>query len=121
MIILQVSSRISSASEMWSNSGLAMAVVFTALTLLVLIFMLSGYLNTHAILKRGSKQSGEKIAVKDAAIPADEIAAIAMALRLYNEDYHDVESNVITIKQIKRSYSPWSSKSIRLLNSTYRK
>ncbi len=37
-------------------------------------------------------------------------AAISLALHLYLNDQHDVESNVITIKRIQKRYSPWSSK-----------
>ncbi len=33
-----------------------------------------------------------------------------MALHLYLDEIHDEESGVITIKQISRAYSPWSSK-----------
>ena len=40
-----------------------------------------------------------------------EIAAIGIALHLYlNDNIHDDESNVITIKRIQRRYSPWSYK-----------
>jgi uncharacterized membrane protein len=124
MILLDVSNKISPTIDMWANSGLAIVIVFTALTLLVCTFNLSGYLSKRATAHRSRKQSGisGKIAVRDASqIPANEIAAIAMALRMYSGDYHDTESNVITIKQLKRSYSPWNSKSIRLLGSIYQK
>lgn len=50
------------------------------------------------------------------AIPAGDIAAIAMALHMYYEEAHDTESNVITIKRIERRYSPWSSKIYGIIN-----
>lgn len=37
-------------------------------------------------------------------------AAIAMALYEMNGEVHDFENTVLTIKDIDRSYSPWSSK-----------
>jgi hypothetical protein len=37
-------------------------------------------------------------------------AAIATALYLYFDEQHDVESNIITIRKVSRTYSPWSSK-----------
>lgn len=37
-------------------------------------------------------------------------AAIAMALYLYFNEMHDEESDVITIKRVSKTYSPWSSK-----------
>jgi hypothetical protein len=33
-----------------------------------------------------------------------------MSVHLFFSEQHDEESNVITIKQIRRRYSPWSSK-----------
>ena len=50
---------------------------------------------------------------------ADEIAAIAMALSLYNDNYHDKESGIITIKNA--GCSEWNSKSVMLLSSAYRR
>lgn len=124
MVILDAS-KISPNADMWANSGLAVTVVFSALALLVCAFTLSAHISKRAMAKRNQKQaaaSGKTVAVKDASdIPANEIAAIALALRLCREDVHDNESNVITIKQLKRSYSPWNSKAIRLLNTAYRR
>ncbi len=37
-------------------------------------------------------------------------AAISMALHLYLQEAHDIESNIITITRTSRPYSPWSSK-----------
>ena len=37
-------------------------------------------------------------------------AAIAMAIHEITESEHDEENAVLTIKNIDRSYSPWSSK-----------
>lgn len=46
-----------------------------------------------------------------------EIAAIAMALHFYLNQSHDEESNIITIKNIEKRYSPWNSK-IHGMNNT---
>ncbi len=43
-------------------------------------------------------------------ISDEEIAAIAAALKLYRGAIHDKESEVLTILNIKRAYSPWNSK-----------
>ena len=37
-------------------------------------------------------------------------AAISMAMHLYFNELHDEESNVVTIKKVRKAYSPWSSK-----------
>lgn len=37
-------------------------------------------------------------------------AAIAMALHLYQNELHDHENTLLTIKKVSGNYSPWSSK-----------
>ena len=46
-----------------------------------------------------------------------EQAAIAMAMHLYF-DAHDEEPHVITIEEVERRYSPWSSKIYNMRNFT---
>jgi len=50
-------------------------------------------------------------------VPSGDIVAIAMALHMYYDEVHDMESNVITIKRIERRYSPWSSKIYGVINN----
>jgi hypothetical protein len=38
------------------------------------------------------------------------MAAVALALKMYQEEQHILESTVITINRASRVYSPWSSK-----------
>ncbi len=40
----------------------------------------------------------------------EEAAAIALAINMYRNDLHDMESLTITLKKVSRIYSPWSSK-----------
>ncbi|HAH22917.1 MAG TPA: hypothetical protein DCL77_04005 [Prolixibacteraceae bacterium] len=40
----------------------------------------------------------------------EEAAAIALAIHMYKREMHDMESLTITLKQVSRIYSPWSSK-----------
>lgn len=55
-----------------------------------------------------------------ATVPAESTgdinAAIAMALYLCLDEIHDEESNVITIRRVSRTYSPWSSKLYSMRN-----
>ncbi|MCF6358769.1 MAG: hypothetical protein L3J54_13285, partial [Draconibacterium sp.] len=37
-------------------------------------------------------------------------AAISLAIHLYFSELHDEESNIVTIKKVRKAYSPWSSK-----------
>jgi hypothetical protein len=61
------------------------------------------------LIKKPSTVSQKKISIGD-------LAAISVAIHLYFNEVHDVESNVITIKRIERRYSPWSSKIFGLNN-----
>ena len=98
-----------------------MGIVFACLALLYVFFHILGYVMSHkkAIKKAGKVQpikaavkTGEKIAetghktkiiltdgLKSGGIDKEiYIAVIAMALKQYEDDVHDIESNVITIK-----------------------
>lgn len=43
-------------------------------------------------------------------------AAIAAALYLYFNEMHDEESDIITVKRVSKTYSPWSSKLYSMRN-----
>jgi hypothetical protein len=93
---------------------IAMTVVFFALALLYLFFKNTSFfynIDVKGILcrKRKGKDCGEK-PVKVDEIPGEVGAAIAMALHLYQNQLHDNENTVLTIRKVSRTYSPWSSK-----------
>lgn len=46
----------------------------------------------------------------DYIIEGNVTAAISLALHLYFSELHDEESNIVTIKKVRKAYSPWSSK-----------
>ncbi|MDR0371613.1 MAG: OadG family protein [Prevotellaceae bacterium] len=103
--------RINSLNDVLVESGIAVAIVFLALALLVFAFVLTGKISIKASAKRMVKRGKTIEEAKDIThASADEIAAISMALHLFLDDVHDKESNVITIKRIERRYSPWNSK-----------
>lgn len=86
-------------------------IVFAALVLLVIVFTQIPkliYYNTRKKLKETTKQ--ENVSDDELHISGDVSAAISMALYMFFNEMHDEESNVITIKRVKKSYSPWSSK-----------
>lgn len=84
--------------------------VFLALVVLYTVFTyLSKTLNYKArrrLIRQGKFKAAEE---KQLFLQGDIAAAISMALYLYNELY-DEESNVITIRRVSKTYSPWSSK-----------
>ncbi|MFC2104853.1 OadG family protein [Bacteroidota bacterium] len=99
-----------------AGSGVTVAIVgwlivFAALVLLVIIFTQTPkliYYNTRKKLKQKNNQAG--VSDDDLHISGDVSAAISMALYLFFDEMHDEESNVITIKRVRKTYSPWSSK-----------
>ena len=48
-------------------------------------------------------------------IPNDVLAAIAMALYDIQDEVHDPESKVITIKRVSQPYLPWCDKAFGML------
>lgn len=93
---------------------IAMTVVFSALALLYSLFKRTSKLynlDVKGLLcrKRKGEDCGEKPAIADE-IPGEVGAAIAMALHLYQNQLHDNENTVLTIRKVSRTYSPWSSK-----------
>ena len=99
-----------------SGSGVTVAIVgwlivFAALVLLVIEFTQIPkliYFNTRKKLKEKTKQA--TVSDDDLHIAGDVSAAISTALYLFFDEMHDEESNVITIKRVRKIYSPWSSK-----------
>lgn len=84
--------------------------VFLALVVLFTVFTyLSKSLNYRARVKLRREGRYKAAEEKQLFIGGDVSAAISMALYLCNE-LHDKESNVITIKRVSKTYSPWSSK-----------
>ncbi len=109
--------RITSWSELLIGSAIGISVVFIALCILVLLFDMQQKIMLRQTRKKLVKEGKKEEDIKDIRdIPANEIAAISMALHLFMNDIHDEESNVITIKRIERRYSPWSSKIYGLNN-----
>ncbi len=76
-------------------------LVVVILLLLVEIMKLFGMIFTY---KRN------KTPITEQELRVEEIAAITTALALYTHELHDHETEVLTIQQIKRIYSPWNSK-----------
>ncbi|MCD7936119.1 MAG: lamin tail domain-containing protein [Tannerellaceae bacterium] len=88
----------------------AMFVVFSALVLLYVIFKSIGIAAIKASKRNVKKTGDDKVSTKTSAYTGEIIAAISAALHEFNEDAHDIEDTVLTIKKVTRSYSPWSSK-----------
>lgn len=87
---------------------IAMSVVFFALALLYIIYKNTG----RFFVKKatGVKKSAEPEKIGGQELSGEVNAAIAMALSLYENEMHDYENTVLTIRKVSKTYSPWSSK-----------
>ncbi|MBZ0242372.1 MAG: OadG family protein [Bacteroidales bacterium] len=94
------------------------SIVFSALVVLFFVFsQISKLLNLQLKLKlRRQGKLDEATEEKGlSTIPGEVAAAISMALYISCQ-LHDEESNILTIKKVSRTYSPWSSKIYGLRN-----
>jgi Na+-transporting methylmalonyl-CoA/oxaloacetate decarboxylase gamma subunit len=94
-------------------SIIAMTVVFSALVLIFFVLKAFGMAMIRMHARREAKPAEEAPAPKRKPASAqveEELAAVALALKLYQEEQHIAESTVITINRASRVYSPWSSK-----------
>lgn len=91
-------------------------VVLMMLVVLIYIIKLFGVAFEAKHRQKVAKKSAAKgvempeEVVLPGMISPEEVAAIAMAIRLAAGEEHDRESEVLTIQTIKRAYSPWNSK-----------
>lgn len=102
-------------SMTWTITVLGWFIVFVALVFLIGVFLTVPKILNWGIrrsLRKKNKSSAKKEVVEneELVITGETNAAIAMALHMYFNEQHDEESNVITIKEVKKRYSPWSSK-----------
>lgn len=85
-------------------------IVFTALVLLYFIFTyLAKVLNWQRRLKLIKENKAHKIKEEQFNVSGEVATAIAMAIYL-SRDLHDKESDIITIRKVSKTYSPWNSK-----------
>jgi len=87
------------------------SIVFAALVILWFVFAnLPKLLTFHLKIKLKKKRDAEVCDKCGEFISGQENAAIAAAIHLYFSQLHDEENMTITIKKVRKDYSPWSSK-----------
>lgn len=85
-------------------------IVLSALIFLFLVFLLIPKL-LDAYTKAKLKRAGKKEAETGTMGHSGEVnAAISMAIYLFMNEKHDLESGKITAKRLSKRYSPWNSK-----------
>lgn len=90
-----------------------LVIVFSALLLLTAFFKfgLPVLLYTYKIITKGRDKKITDISPNvNEQFTGEIAAAIATAIHLYLKEQHDEENAVLTIKQARKLYSPWSSK-----------
>lgn len=87
-------------------------IVIFSLTMLFIIFSrLPKLVNMKFNKKRrDKKQKQTEENMNDFEMEGNVSAAISLALHLYFNELHDEESNIVTIKKVRKRYSPWNSK-----------
>ena len=92
-------------------------IVFLALVVLYVVFRYIMPLVFKINMYRRAAREGRALDDSEKHVLTGEVnAAIAVALYLYFDEIHDYESNVITIKKVSKSYSPWNSKLYNMRN-----
>lgn len=95
----------------YTIAGVGYIIVFSALITLVCIFIAIPKIIQYYISKKLKEINAEKTAAPAEAVKDANInVAIAMGLYMYFNEQHDGESNIITIRNVQKQYSPWSSK-----------
>lgn len=112
---------ISLSTSIGTIALVCMGMVFFALSILLVIYLLipkllDAYFNNREKLSN-KIQKKENSKEETQPLEGNVNAAIAMALYLMDSELHDDESNIITIDQIKKTYSPWSSKIYGVMNN----
>lgn len=92
----------------------AMSVVFLSLLILYITFkniaklFVIDFAAKNPFQKKKNKLLSDKLKKEDTTLELG--AAIAMAIQLYQNELHDHENTMLTIKKVNGNYSPWSSK-----------
>lgn len=90
---------------------MSMSIVVSALVVLCILFICFGRISSSMLKRRKKEAYGPSAA--DAHEDEDSgevIAAIAAAMSEHYSGKHDMEDYILTIRSMKRSYSPWNSK-----------
>ena len=93
---------------------IAMGIVIGALIILSLLFLLFGKISSKTLSRK--KKEAHGISDHEAEDHHEEpdsgevIAAIGLALAEHFGQTHDLEDTILTIKRMRKAYSPWNSK-----------
>lgn len=104
------------ANDSWGGAItlIAMGIVISALIILSILFSVFGKISASLLSRKKLKAQG----ISKHETPEDHedvdsgevIAAISMALAEHFNSNHDIERTILTLRRMKKAYSPWNSK-----------
>lgn len=93
---------------------IAMCIVLSALIILSILFLCFGKISTAVMSSKKRKAHGVTAETSeehhDELDSGEVIAAIGMALAEHFGQGHDMEDTILTIRRMRKAYSPWNSK-----------
>lgn len=117
---MQQAQKARNAAEYDSFGGgitiIAMCIVIGALIVLSVLFYIFGNISSRFILRKKKQVSKNKTSetisdsTDDSPDTGEVIAAISAALSQHFATDHDMQDTILTIRRMRKSYSPWNSK-----------
>ncbi len=93
---------------------IAMCIVLGALIVLSILFLIFGKISSSLLSKKKLESKGvtkEEVGEDHEDVDSGEvIAAIALAISQHLDQRHDIEDTILTIRRMRKAYSPWNSK-----------
>jgi len=85
--------------------------IFWGIILLFIALFVFFLVRTDKIITAKNQTLVQPVHIPQSNEMSDEAAAaISLAIHMYKQEMHDMESLTITLKKVSRIYSPWSSK-----------
>ncbi|MFV0346384.1 MAG: OadG family protein [Bacteroidales bacterium] len=125
--------RVANLEYAWIVVLVGFIIVIIALALLFFVFsqvpVIMSNINKRRRLrsyKSARKQAAKARALKEAeqakrideeGIEGNVVAAISLAIHNFFNEMHDKEAAIVTIKKVRKAYSPWSSKIYGVMNN----
>lgn len=79
----------------WKMTGMGVGIVFAILVILVLILQIMGFISAHTKSSKPAATSG-CTGTRSSEVTEQDLAAVATAVHLYQNDLHDNESGILT-------------------------
>ena len=105
--------------EKYDSVNILICLNIILMSVIVLYFinrLLHPWIEKYRTKRNEKRAVQKKLQERPEISEKDNAVAIAMALYLYFNEMHDEESDIITVKRVSKTYSPWSSKLYSMRN-----